>query len=124
MNIPAESGPSTSEWAGEKCALWAGGHAPASRLCGGSHFRSVALLTASPVGFVIGWTFSPTRCSAGGRDESRARVVLARPGDLLLFRSDVWHSASVNLTGDSRWRHHQRRLLHYCSTTTDCSEFQ
>ena len=28
------------------------------------------------------------------------RVVLAKPGDLLLFRSDVWHSASVNLTAD------------------------
>ena len=31
---------------------------------------------------------------------SGPRVVLARPGDLLLFRSDVWHSASVNLTAD------------------------
>ena len=33
--------------------------------------------------------------SFGGNE---ARVVLAQPGDMLLFRSDVWHSASVNLT--------------------------
>lgn len=32
--------------------------------------------------------------------DKRAHVALAQPGDILLFRSEVWHAGGVNLTED------------------------